>query len=121
VRGEDGLDRYEENWAAQYCQWNNGSVDWDSKYKVINTTSLNRQTTVEFRQHHGTLDSNAVIAWLEFTRQLVHAASVIDTQVKGPNRMEHMFSTISKPSWTYISQQVEASGQTMTDVINQII
>jgi hypothetical protein len=44
------------------------------RYFVINFRALPRQGTVEFRQHHGTLDATKIIKWLEFGQAMIDGA-----------------------------------------------
>ena len=110
-------DTHNNTWAAEYCSWNEGQVDWDNRYKAVNVSVLERQETIEFRQYQGTLDPTETIAWLELTRQIVHAASVEEHQRKGREPLDLVFETISKPSLTYIEGQAELDGTTLAQLI----
>lgn len=42
-----------------------------SKYHTVNLATVNRQSTVEFRQHQGSTNPERVVQWVRFLRELV--------------------------------------------------
>lgn len=68
---------------VSYCEQNlprrdpdSGSEDlYGDRYQAVNFQSLGKYHTVEFRQHQGTLNPTKALAWVEFTRNVTHAAS----------------------------------------------
>ncbi len=109
-----------ENLADAYCRWNNGTLDEYEKYRAVNVSPLyNARPTVEFRQHQGTLNGTKALAWVELTRQIVHAASMPDDLKQG-SKFEMVFDRITKPSWNYMVARAAAKGSDITSIINEI-
>ena len=48
--------------------------DHDGRYRVVNFNSYVRRGTIEFRQHHATLDGSKVVAWVVFTQACIEFA-----------------------------------------------
>lgn len=122
--------------AMRYCRWNDGKIitsDWNyegipgvqcddrAKYVAVNIQNLDQRTTIEFRQHQGTLNATKMVAWVELTRQIVHAASLRDDQVEADDRIELVFGKISSSSWRYMSERCVEGGTTMEAVVEEIL
>lgn len=65
----------------------------NNRYQAVNYVCLQRQPTVEFRQFQGTLNPTKAVAWIEFTRNIVHAASRPD--MDEAERMAFIFDKLS--------------------------
>lgn len=50
-----------------------------ARHHKVNLCAINKYGTVEFRQHHGTLDFEEIKNWVVFSQQLIHRAK--DTMV----------------------------------------
>ena len=53
--------------------------DWSRRYGItrywkVNVEAYNRHGTIEFRQHHGTLDPDEITAWVVFTQNIMEKA-----------------------------------------------
>lgn len=94
-------------------QWQvEASYLWANRYVAVNVTALERQQTVEFRQHHGTLNYTKALAWVELTRTWVHAASRPDLSPK--ERATYAFDKITTSTWNYLRFRC---GDDMEDII----
>jgi len=65
-------------WENRFCRYTTAEEGYlfDDRYVDVNFCALGRQSTVEFRQHQGTMNYTKIVAWVELTRMLTHAASV---------------------------------------------
>lgn len=105
--------------ADRFCQWNSGSTSRGSRYRAINFVPLDDRTTIEFRQHHGTLDADQVLAWIELTRQLVHVAST-KHDTDNETSIALIFEKLSTTTWRVYDDAATDEGTTLTDIINTI-
>lgn len=122
--------------AQRYCRWNEKAVwsgagqdegipgvilDSRSKYVAVNTQNLHNRTTIEFRQHQGTLNPTKILGWVELTRQITHAASILDEQVpEGKARINLIFDKLSTSTVRYLQQRCVDAGTTLDEKIAQI-
>lgn len=122
--------------AERYCRWNSGLVisgdgnnegiegvryEGRAKYVAVNTENLSSRTTIEFRQHQGTLNPTKIIGWVELTRQVVHAASILDDQIpEGVTRASLIFDKMSTSTIRYLSQRCEEHETTLDEKIEEI-
>ena len=98
--------------------------DGDDRFAAINGHSLNKYGTIEFRQHQGTLNPAKTLAWVELTRQLVHAASMPVDLLDGDGcnddmdiRWKAVFGKISTSTYRYCMSRTD--GQ-WPDLVKQI-
>lgn len=104
--------------ANRFCRWNAGSTSRGNRYVAINFAPLADRTTIEFRQHHGTLNADQVLAWIELTRQLVHVASTRDGATT--TLIPLIFEKLSGSTWTTYDTVARDHDTTLPDLINEI-
>jgi hypothetical protein len=73
------------------------------RYRKVNITAFLRHGTVEFRQHHGTLNAEEIRNWIQFCVQFVSNSTAMRTvrifNGNGSlrsNAIEHKFATIAR-------------------------
>lgn len=62
-----------------YCRWHDDVDEFiygcdESRYMAVNYQCLNRQPTIEFREHQGTLNAARTYGWMSFCDTLVDVA-----------------------------------------------
>ena len=98
----------------------------DQRYVAVNGFSLPKYGTVEFRQHQGTLNPSKALAWIEFTRQLVHAAAtpadMLDASATDRERSDArwalVFNKMSTSTRRYMTQRTEGAYANLTTAIS---
>lgn len=114
--------RWEGN---NYCKWESppdgmGEEDlFNERYVAVNYVSLGRQSTVEFRQHQGTLNPLKALAWAELTRNMVHAASRPD--VLDEERINFVFDKLSLSTAQYFIARCKERESDFDRVIGEIL
>lgn len=68
------------------------SLEYDRYYKVNAFCAWDRHKTVEFRQHQGTVNSNKIINWVQFTRNFLQRAAYQLIETK--NNIDELLETI---------------------------
>lgn len=51
-----------------------GRFDAINRYRAFNVTPINRQSTIEFRLHQGTLNATKILAWADYSQAMVNYA-----------------------------------------------
>lgn len=96
-------------WSNSYCkpasELQGLDLDDLDRYVDINVVSLPRQGTVEFRQHQGTLNGVKALAWMAWTRSLVHAASIRDCD----DRVDLCWDKLPQSTITYFESRLEGT------------
>ena len=96
-------------WGNRYCQTTEAMPSLahitSDRYVDVNFTSLPRYSTIEFRQHQGTLNYPKALAWVELTRNLVAAASIPDA-IPHRERLAAVFEKVTTTSWRYLTANV---------------
>lgn len=79
------------------------------RYYAINLCALNRQGTVEFRQHHGTVDADKVINWIKFGQAMIdeaiNGATIAANDAQGLG-MALAFTPMTLDYWQQRSQEL---------------
>jgi hypothetical protein len=57
-------------------------IFFEDRYYKVNVQSLRRHSTIEFRHHHGSVDSVEVCNWVKFVLSFVERSLVIETKAK---------------------------------------
>lgn len=50
--------------ASQLARW----ADWQDRYEAVNLNAISAHGTLEFRQHHASLDGEEIADWVSFTQ-----------------------------------------------------
>lgn len=61
-----------------------GSLTHGDRYYLLNTTAYNRHSTIEFRQHTGSLNATKIISWVVFTQNIVNVGMAKNQVAKMP-------------------------------------
>lgn len=51
------------------------NINYVDRYRALNLTCFNNYSTVEVRQHQGTLDPNKIYAWIAYGQAMIEAAA----------------------------------------------
>lgn len=96
-------------WGNRYCQATTTCPSFEhmklDRYVDVNVASLSRYSTIEFRQHQGTLNYPKALAWIELTRNIVAAASIPDA-IPDRDRLAAVFEKVTTTSWRYLAANV---------------
>lgn len=121
---------------AQYTHSNKRvqfTSQWEGRdrYVALNFAPLvDGRNTVEFRQHQGTLNGAKALAWVEFTRQLLAAATnEYHARVEGryeqwtrliEPHMQDVLGKLTVGSDKYLRSRCEAKGTTLESVMRLV-
>jgi len=87
-----------------------------NRYQAVNFVSVKKYGTVEFRQHQGTLNPSKALAWIELTRNVVHAAS---RPMEMADRFDFIFEKLSTSTWANLAARCAEDAKEFEELIEQ--
>lgn len=87
-----------------------------NRYQAVNFVSVKKYGTVEFRQHQGTLNPSKALAWIELTRNVVHAAS---RPMEMADRFDFIFEKLSTSTWANLAARCSEDAKEFEELIEQ--